>query len=133
MSNDIRTDPEVLRVYWEMKGQSPIRHATYKTASKTTECSYCGRIEGTLTSGNMWCEEPCPKNNYPRPITMSTGDLAFWMMDQCNYKVFRDKLYNEVGPRDSGSYTDGYLKATPEQWIRAACKAWDSRAAQRRE
>ena len=102
MSNDIRTDPEVLMVVTQM-----------------CDVSRKGAFEG--------------RTGVPDPITMSVGDLAFWMMDQCNYKVFRDKLYNEVGPRDSGSYTDGYLKATPEQWIRAACKAWDSRAAQRRE
>ena len=56
---------------------------------------------------------------------MSLGDLAFWMRDKC--------VEQDMGNWHSwlGVVAKGTVRhmLTPEQWIRAAAKAWDSIAA----
>ena len=120
--NDIRTDPEVLRVYWAMKGQDPYIHRSdvgWQIQMKELRCEKCyGLLEEA-------CKAPCL---YPDPITMSVCDLAEYMRNQC-VKQQQDGEYRKqlllMSPWPDDHKDWVISRSTPEHRIRAACKAWD--------
>ena len=91
---DIRKNPDVKRVVAEMRGS--------------------GEFELEVSS--------CKSIVYP-DITMSIGDLAFWMRDKCDWQTFEKALSSTADGRIA------WFNTTPEQWIYATVKAWNSKAA----
>ena len=98
---DIRKNTDVKRVVAEMRGS--------------------GEFELEVSS--------CKSIVYP-DITMPLGDLAFWMRDRCNCEKWYLSMRGFHRFRDE-SISDKLIikRSTPEQWIEAAVKAWDSKAA----
>ena len=118
MSDNILTDPEVVQVYWEMKGVTEWGHRLQNIAGMI-DCTKCGAVSNPPK--RTLCSETC---SIPDPIGMSVGDLAFFMRDKCvkhdrirKWEMFLEELVN-------CNITHAYRMSTPEQWIRAACKAW---------
>ena len=108
--SDIRTDPETLRVYWDMRGMTDDDFMKYPDG----QCS-CGDCISNARPGDLVC--------IPDPITMSIGDLAFWMRDKCDQFTWRHQLALSLKEEVAMSCS------TTTQWILAAVKAWDSKAA----
>ena len=97
---DIRLDPYVIKTYWAMRGY-PI-----------PECRVLDFVSNAVKYA---------------PIPMSVGDLAFWMRDKCVDVLWFSHLQINIGGWHDAE--DTIKKSTPEQWIKAACKAWNSKAA----
>lgn len=138
---DPRLDPDVIKVFWEMRGETEWRHSSKPIgfawggpATKVWRCSKCGK---TASYSDM-IEDRCTT---PDPITMSLGDLAFWMRDKCNSDKNFDGTktvdYNRAlhslwvrrydGIRGRAGYDFLWwtrTMVTPEDMIRAACAAW---------
>ena len=123
MSEDIRQDAEVVKTYWEMGGH------------KKPYCANCSSgswLASGQSNGRSICKTCC----YGPPITMSLGDLAFWMRDKCfeasiggratNWPLKVKELSNDFDDRGL-AFLETLAHATPEQWIRAAVKAWRSK------
>ena len=102
--------------------KNPRRHATYKTVSKETVCSYCGRTEQTSEAASEWWNETCPKNNYPIPIPGSLADIAEEMRDACHDKGLKDK-WEEALYRTNRA-TCRMIQAPLKYWIIAATATW---------
>ena len=64
----------------------------------------------------------CKSIVYPE-ITMSVAELAFFMRDKCDQFTWRHQLALSLKEEVAMSCS------TPTQWILAAAKAWDSKAA----
>ena len=94
---DIRKNPDVKRVVAEMRG-----------------------------SGEFDLEVAGVKSTVYPEITMSVGDLAWYMRDKCVEKYWYSHLFFLGEFRDA---EDAIKHATLTQWIIAAAKAWDSKAA----
>lgn len=128
--NDIRKDPEVVRVYWEMVGISEYR-CTPRHYNRNGHpdhpdmiCKKCS----TVYRGFFECLALQPtKCQYPDPIPLSIGDLAFWMKSKCERYVWMNELFllyqKKRGTIEVG-LSECLYDMEPEQWIRAACVAW---------
>jgi len=86
-----------------------------------------------LTDDNMWCEEACPENKYPRPITLSPPELAEYMRDQCvlvgmgidwEFNLV-EQCFHPDGLSFAASARIALRESIPEQRICAAVKAWE--------
>ena len=119
---DIRQDPEVMRVYWEMFTQATgMTQWTHKIGRiRAGYCDKCGKHLDRLPYGR--CE-------IPDPITMSVADLAFWMRDKCDPEQWEWELVecyfgNQLNMSFAARARVALHQATPKQWIYAAVKAW---------
>ena len=108
---DIRQDPEVRRVVKEMRGPAH----DWVERSQSGGCCWCRNCHEEAWPP-FTHHQVCPHN---KPITMSIGDLAFFMRDKCETNEWEIKL---AAIRFSNRAREP--RSTPEEWIRAACAAW---------
>ena len=105
---DIKQDLEVIRVYWEMMGTTCYDHCMVLAIGGGYICNKCKKPND---------HRPC---SYLSPITLSVPELAFFMRDKCVDAVGGYKWSYSI---DETCYWD----MTPEQWIEAACAAWEGK------
>lgn len=112
---DIREDPDVIKVFWEMMGKDPYQHNPEYMVANCYKCgmSSSNRMGEPIEFSNM---PACP---IPDPITMSIGDLAFFMRNKCDNGKYLDALCEII--------FNGISEATPEEMIRAAVAAWSAK------
>lgn len=133
---DIRTDPDVLRVYWEMKGVTEWMHneALCKIPDSKFDyrwmCSKCREDSDDIDTEN------CP---IPDPITDDVWTVAGFMRDQCvekcrtEWRKAKWQVYTEVvdkyNPNSFHDFSSQWFadEATPEQWIEASVRAWGAK------
>ena len=102
---------EVTKVYWEMMGVAEGEHELENIAG-VIDCRKCGAVSSPPR--RTLCSEAC---SIPDPIPLSPAELAFFMRDKCKDIGWERAI--SVGPE-----YEGMCLATPEQWIKAAVKAW---------
>ena len=116
--SDIRTDPETLRVYWDMRGMTDDDFMKYPDG----QCS-CGDCISNARPGDLVC--------IPDPITMSIGDLAFWMRDASDREAWEfylvEEWYRDKYRSFASNSRHAFQHSTPEQWIDAAVKVWEAK------
>ena len=104
--NDIRKDPDVIRVYCEMNKS---RHTLPNKYIEVKHCMFC---------------KATPKDKtvcIQKPIHLSIGDLAFFMRNKCEAQEWERCMALPPLGRIP------WAKTNPEQWIRAACAAWSQK------
>lgn len=118
--SDIREDQEAMQVYWAMRGVQP-SHCINPSINNYLfgECIKCGAelnlMECKKQRSGLYIKYGCSVED---PITMSIGDLAFWMRDQCDIEDYEACLCGTIAGEAP------LVAATPEEMIRAACAAW---------
>ncbi len=117
---DIRTDPDVLRVYWEMKGVTEFEHTEKLCKLPDSDFAYRWMCSKCREDSDDIDTDPCP---IPDPITLPLWELAGFMRDQCDKKIYLDMLC--VVLKDMRCTSIAH--ATPEQVIEASVRSWGAK------
>ena len=133
---DIRTDPDVLRVYWEMKGVTEFEHTEKLCKLPDSDFAYRWMCSKCRVDSDDLHTDDCP---IPDPITMSVWELAGFMRDQCVAecreqwdRVKWDLYFEATNNKNATSFHDFSSQwfsdeAKPEQWIEAGVRSWGAK------
>ena len=121
---DPRTDPDVLKTYWEMKGVTEFEHTEKLCKLPDSDFAYRWMCSKCREDSDDIDTENCP---IPDPITMSVWELAWFMRDQCEANIPHGKWVVELCQICTEGKGPIIARSTPEQWIEAATKAWGAK------
>ena len=116
-------DATTARIYWEMMGKTEFEHhpvvkMPLDPSPGNWICSKCGTNLCEDEYGEVAHDPRCP---VPDPIPLSPWELAGFMRDKCEKRLWTIELEKISRPFPLVAYS------TPQQWIKAACKAWRSK------
>ena len=75
------------------------------------------------------CNYPTEECTFPDPIGMPIGDLAFWMRDHLEARIYMRELHRICGVLGANLTDAQIYLMTPTMMIEAASAAWKVKAA----